>query len=153
MKDKVKFIKEFDSKPFMELIAQCEDSRWVSGGNSIDKEMLFLRDNSISQEMKKLIEDNLKDLHENYSYQYHIHKLGGGKELYPHIDNASNLDKLHLYHFVLKTNKKAIFISDGEKFHFEKNKLYEVNNYDYLHSVENNGKSDRIHILIELLSD
>lgn len=68
----------------------------------------------------------------------------------PHTDGNKTGSIPHKIHIPILTNEDSFFYVDGEKFHLEEGKAYEVNN-SAKHSVVNNGTTGRIHLIFEYL--
>lgn len=77
-------------------------------------------------------------------------KLPPGKKITPHTDGPQHESRPHKIHVPLVTNPNAKFLLPPHIYHFEKGMAYEVNN-GRLHGVANNGSTDRIHLIFELL--
>lgn len=78
-----------------------------------------------------------------------IANLRPNKIIPEHIDVAQSFTYSHRLHIPLVTNKDAIFTVGGESMNMEVGNCYEVNNKQ-LHSVVNNGDTDRIHLLFDI---
>lgn len=72
-----------------------------------------------------------------------------GKQIPEHTDAAQSFTFSHRLHIPLVTNKDAVITVNGEDINMEVGTCYEVNN-KLLHSVINNGNSDRIHLLFDI---
>ena len=79
-----------------------------------------------------------------------ITKLKPGGKIYPHKDEGEAADLYDRYHLVLQGDEGNTFIVNGEKRVMLEGELWWVNNHD-LHSVENRGKVDRIHMIVDVL--
>ena len=77
-----------------------------------------------------------------------VMKLMAGKKIGTHIDNFVD-PKVLRYHIPLVTNKDVQFIIENENKNLEAGYLYWIN-CRKLHSVRNNGKKDRIHIVFDI---
>lgn len=75
--------------------------------------------------------------------------LPAGCVVAPHVDGPP-LDRIHRCHLPLKTNAETLFTIGEEDFHLEFGVVYEINN-QLMHSVHNNGKTSRIHLLVDVL--
>ncbi len=65
-----------------------------------------------------------------------------------HVDGAPAAQFPHKLHIPIVTNSKTFFCFDKQRFNFKTGGVYEVNNNIY-HWAENNGESDRIHLIFE----
>lgn len=78
-------------------------------------------------------------------------KLAPGGMISPHIDGIPPKVGGHKIHLVLKTNPECYFYILPDRYHLEENNAYEINNAA-MHSVLNNGNSERIHLIFEYLN-
>jgi len=76
-------------------------------------------------------------------------KLKKGGCIIEHVDVSKTFSVSHRLHIPLVTNKDAIMTIGGEEKNMKVGTCYEVNN-KLLHSVVNNGDSDRIHLLFDV---
>lgn len=67
----------------------------------------------------------------------------------PHIDKGKSLENTLRYHLPIITNDKVTFTVGGEAKNLKESLLWEIKNTDKIHSVENNGDTDRIHFIID----
>jgi hypothetical protein len=65
-----------------------------------------------------------------------------------HKDYGDSLENDPRIHLVIQTNDDVVFTVDGEKKNMKVGELWEINNTKY-HSVENNGNTDRVHMIID----
>jgi hypothetical protein len=80
--------------------------------------------------------------------QVFLSNVLSGQRLPPHTDG--NDDKCEQrVHVPLKTNPGCRFTCDGEQFHMEVGKAYEINPTLW-HGVENFGSSERIHLMFNV---
>ncbi len=78
-------------------------------------------------------------------------KLPAGAFIPPHVDGDTRGHVPHKIHVPLRTNSRAFFFLEGQRFHFEVGRAYEVNN-GRMHSVVNGGDTDRVHLIFEYLN-
>ena len=76
-------------------------------------------------------------------------KLKVGGVITPHEDHGSLL-LTHRVHFVIQTNDQCKFTIGDKDFFFEEGLCFELNNAK-THSVTNNGDSERIHLICDVL--
>jgi len=67
-----------------------------------------------------------------------------------HIDKGEFLQSTRKVHIPITTNDGCYFIVDGKQQHFKESELWEINNTGKYHSVQNEGDSDRIHLVIDI---
>jgi hypothetical protein len=68
-----------------------------------------------------------------------------------HYDNGDYFYKRNRIHIPIVTNQYCFFEIDGEIKTMKEGEMWEINNNEKYHSVENNGNEDRIHLLIDFL--
>ncbi len=68
-----------------------------------------------------------------------------------HYDVGEYFGIRNRIHIPIITNKDCIFQIDGELKNMKEGEIWEINNNEKKHSVENNGTEDRIHLLIDFL--
>ena len=66
----------------------------------------------------------------------------------PHYDYGDSLEKDNRVHLPLQTSEKVIFKVGDEEKNMKVGEVWEINNKK-IHSVENNGNIDRIHLIID----
>lgn len=72
------------------------------------------------------------------------------REIGKHVDSGSeHFFKTNRIHIPIETNDKCLFTVSDETIHMEKGTMWEINNSTKIHSVENGGETDRIHLLID----
>lgn len=67
----------------------------------------------------------------------------------PHVDSNPSSLVPHKVHVPLISNTSVIFVIDGKRYHLPVGRAYEINNL-LVHSVENAGDSDRVHLIFEI---
>jgi hypothetical protein len=75
-----------------------------------------------------------------------IHRLRPDQEITLHSDPTNSRENTHVVHLVVSTNNKVIFNLDGEDREFKTGHIYEIDNTKP-HYVQNNGDTDRIHLM------
>jgi aspartyl/asparaginyl beta-hydroxylase (cupin superfamily) len=68
-----------------------------------------------------------------------------------HFDSGEYFLKRNRIHIPIITNKQCFFKIDGQIKNMKEGEIWEINNNEKEHSVENNGNKDRIHLLIDFL--
>jgi hypothetical protein len=76
-------------------------------------------------------------------------KLLAGGVINKHVDGGDTLTLVHRVHVPIVTNEDTLFTCGGETINMKEGYAYEVNNQRE-HAVVNNGKTDRVHLLIDL---
>ncbi len=77
-------------------------------------------------------------------------RLPGNKIVHRHSDEGDYLGLVHRHHIAIQTNEDAIFSIDGEEKHMKAGDCWEINNAK-THGVANNGTTDRIHLLFDIM--
>ena len=76
-----------------------------------------------------------------------ITKLKSNLIISPHIDKGNSLKDCKRTHIPIKTHPNCIFTIGGETKHLKEGEIWEINNFQKEHSVENNSNEDRIHMI------
>jgi hypothetical protein len=77
-------------------------------------------------------------------------RLPVNKVVYPHRDEGDYLGLVHRHHIAIQTNEDAIFSVDKEEKHMKPGDCWEINNAK-THGVANNGTTNRIHLLFDIM--
>lgn len=75
--------------------------------------------------------------------------LPSGKSIPPHVDEARSLSLCRRIHIPIQTNEKCFFTVGGDKRNLKLGEIWEINNDKQMHSVDNLGEFDRIHLIID----
>lgn len=75
--------------------------------------------------------------------------LPAGKVVARHIDKGEGFKKYHRVHIPIWTNENCFFEVDQEVIQMQAGEIWEINNSEKAHSVQNNGITDRIHLLVD----
>ena len=76
--------------------------------------------------------------------------LPKSKKILPHIDAGNeHFFKTKRIHIPITTNDMCNFIVGDETIQMKQGEIWEINNAYKLHSVNNDGDTDRIHLLID----
>jgi len=109
------------------------------------------------EEWKDLLYPIMEKIVEPYGYENGFYpramlaKIPPGGFIRPHIDGIPPKVGGHKIHLVLETNADCYFYVVPERFHFAEGEAYEINNAA-MHSVINNGTTNRIHFIFEYLN-
>lgn len=77
-------------------------------------------------------------------------KMPAHKSVGEHRDAMDYLGAVRRHHIAIKTNENVVFFVNKERKNMKVGECWEINN-NLLHSVENNGDSERIHLMIDIL--
>lgn len=78
-------------------------------------------------------------------------KLNAKSEISKHIDNGIGLEKSKRHHIPIITNSKVLFTVDVETIHMKQGEIWHIDNSNKYHSVLNNSKKDRVHLIVDWL--
>ena len=78
-------------------------------------------------------------------------KLKANCEISKHIDSGIGLEKTKRHHIPIITNKKVLFTVDDETLHMKQGEIWYINNSNKYHSVLNESKIDRVHLIVDWL--
>jgi hypothetical protein len=77
--------------------------------------------------------------------------LPSGHHVLPHRDTGSEFTVKRRMHLPILTNDHVVFTVDQEAINMKAGEIWEVNNSTYVHSVDNNGTTDRVHFLFDMV--
>ena len=123
------------------------DIEWISE-NDFKTESFFS-----NKKLDNLCLEIVKDLEKKFdgkAGQVLFINLPSTKEIYPHIDKGEYLEKVCRFHIPIFTNRFVSFKINNEVKKMAEGECWEINNMK-THSVENFGKTDRIHLLIDIM--
>jgi hypothetical protein len=123
------------------------DIEWASE-NDFKPESFFS-----NKKLDSLCLEIVKDLEKRFdgkAGQVLFINLPSTKEIYPHIDKGEYLEKACRFHIPIFTNRFVSFKINNEVKKMAEGECWEINNMK-AHSVENFGKTDRIHLLIDIM--
>jgi len=66
-----------------------------------------------------------------------------------HVDKGESLDRCIRCHIPIITNKNVLFKIEGEIKNLKEGEIWEINNTKKIHSVQNAGKTDRVHLIVD----
>jgi len=105
-------------------------------------------------------EQLFKTLNPTFEYLKQIHngeigrsmfvKLPARKTIDKHFDSGEYLILAKRHHIPIITNSKVWFNINGVKKHLKKGEIWEIDNTKE-HEVQNLGKKDRIHLIIDII--
>jgi len=107
-------------------------------------------DQSDMIELLAPIVSKLESLHEGKVGKCIFIKLPAHKNVGEHTDKRDYLGAVRRHHVAITTNENVLFFVNKESKNMKVGDCWEINN-SQLHSVENNGDTERIHLLIDIL--
>ena len=111
-------------------------------------------DRPLWAEWRALLEPVLAQATRPYGYaraaypRVMLARMAPGGVIKPHRDANPAAKWPHKIHVPIRTNDKVVFFVDGTGYRMPEGEAFEVNNMG-VHAVENNGDSDRIHLIFE----
>lgn len=91
----------------------------------------------------------VKELGNGYLQSAILINLPAGKEVKRHVDKGEGFRKNRRIHIPILTNENCFFEVDNEVINMKEGEIWEINNSEKAHSVQNHGSTDRIHLLID----
>lgn len=81
-------------------------------------------------------------------------KLTAGTSIPPHVDTVGfSLVLCRRIHIPIQTNDECIFTVSNEKRNLKVGEVWEINNDKQTHSVDNFGKTDRVHLMVDWVEE
>ncbi len=147
---KTKWIPHFNADGYdgewnsIALYAQDGDESNISADPNVSSTLKETPILNNSKYLKKVIEQIKCPL-----LSVRLLRLGKGAFIKPHRDyNLGYENNNFRIHIPIITNQQVSFILDGIKLNMEEGQCW-YTNVNYIHSVSNNGESDRIHLVID----
>lgn len=103
-------------------------------------------------ELKK-IETHIREIldEDGYIFRAIFVNLPKHKSIPPHKDTGESLVVPRRIHIPIQTNINCFFTVGDIKKNLKEGEIWEIDNAGKLHSVENNGDEDRIHLIVDFL--
>lgn len=107
-------------------------------------------DSELWQSLKPIVE-YLESYHKGRAVRVFLADLPPGATIAPHMDGGDELVNLvNRNSMAIVTNPDVEYLIDGIRHRFDPGECYEINNL-MLHEVRNNGSTQRIHLLVDVL--
>jgi quercetin dioxygenase-like cupin family protein len=104
------------------------------------------------EEILKLEKYLLESINEDgYIFRAILVNLPAGKSIPPHKDSGTSLIVPRRIHIAVDTNEDCFFTVGKITKNMKEGEIWEINNDKRRHSVENNGATDRIHLIVDFL--
>jgi hypothetical protein len=97
----------------------------------------------LKEHLSKIIDED------GFIFRAMLVNLPAGKSVKPHIDMGKSFMVPRRIHMPIKTNTDCLFTVGDQTKHIKVGELWEINNNGIMHSVENNGTTDRIHLIVD----
>jgi hypothetical protein len=104
-------------------------------------------------EPMNLVLDEIKELIEIKDWAASLILLPAGKQVYKHRDTYPCPSNLHRIHLPVMTNDHCFFSCGKIRTNMKIDNLYEVRNLNFKHKVNNQGDTDRIHLVVDVIGD
>jgi aspartyl/asparaginyl beta-hydroxylase (cupin superfamily) len=65
------------------------------------------------------------------------------------MDSGYSLESCNRIHIPIITNNEVYFTVGGERKNLKDGEMWQINNNNKMHSVENNSNQDRIHLITD----
>jgi hypothetical protein len=75
--------------------------------------------------------------------------LPSGKSIPSHVDSGPSLVYCRRIHIPIQTNEKCFFTVGDDKKNLKLGEIWEINNDKKMHSVDNFGDDDRVHLIVD----
>lgn len=92
-----------------------------------------------------------KNLGKVNTRQAMLAKLNAGTVIPRHMDKGPLTAKTHRIHIPVLTNDGCVFSVGDESMNLKPGQIWVIDNVNRYHSVENNGISDRVHLIIDAI--
>jgi quercetin dioxygenase-like cupin family protein len=108
--------------------------------------------NKFKDELKK-IENHIREIldEDGYIFRALLVNLPKKKSIPKHKDTGESLVVPRRIHIPIQTNENCFFTVGEIKKNLKEGEIWEIDNAGQLHSVENNGDEDRIHLIVDFL--
>ena len=96
---------------------------------------------------------HIKSIEEQLSFKVNraiLVKLPAGNSVDRHKDTGEFLNRNSRVHLPLVTNELCKFVVEEEEMIMPEGEFWEINNTGKYHSVHNDGKTDRIHLIVDI---
>jgi hypothetical protein len=120
---------------------------WIFG----DPYQLSIKSNNhnLISELEPIIK-TLELIHNGKVGKTLLIKLPPTKDVHKHTDKGDYLGIIRRHHIPIITNENVKFYVGDEFKQMREGECWEINN-SLMHSVENNGKTDRVHLMFDIL--
>jgi len=114
----------------------------------------YLNEYKIFEKEFKTIKKNLTKIYgKGFIIRAILVMLKSNSKIDRHIDGGKSLSICHRVHVPIITHKNVLFEIDGEIKNLKEGEMWEINNSEKFHSVENNSSINRIHLIIDWIND
>lgn len=117
----------------------------------IDSGILHEKHQQFSQYIDKAVMGVVEKIGEVSVKQAMLTRLKAGTIIPRHRDRGPLTAKTHRIHVPVITNHSCMFNVGEESINLEAGQIWIIDNVNRYHSVENNGKNDRIHLIVDAI--
>lgn len=93
---------------------------------------------------------SLESIHDGKVGKCVFIKMPAHKSVGEHRDSMDYLGAVRRHHIAITTNDNVLFFVNKESKNMKVGECWEINN-NLLHSVQNNGDSERIHLMVDII--
>lgn len=97
----------------------------------------------IETHLKKIIDED------GYVFRAILVNLPAGNKVHPHIDKGKSFRVPRRIHLPIQTNPNCFFTVGDVTKNLKLGELWEINNNGIMHSVSNEGETDRVHLILD----
>ena len=102
--------------------------------------------------------DEIKQIFENFYGKGYIIRallilLKSNSKIPKHMDSGKSLSICHRVHIPIITNKNVLFEIDNEIKNLKEGEMWEINNSEKDHSVINDSNLDRVHLIVDWITE
>lgn len=97
----------------------------------------------IEKHLQKILDE------EGFVFRAILVNLPAGNKVHPHIDKGKSFQIPRRIHLAIKTNQHCYFTVGDTTKNLKQGELWEINNNGIMHSVSNDGDTDRIHLILD----
>lgn len=105
---------------------------------------------SVMIDLVSPIVKSLESIHDGKVGKCVFIKMPAHKSVGEHTDKRDYLGAVRRHHIAITTNESVLFFVNKEAKNMKVGECWEINN-NLLHSVENNGDTERIHLMVDIL--
>jgi hypothetical protein len=120
---------------------------WALGDNY---DLKVNENQSVMIDLVSPIVKSLESIHDGKVGKCVFIKMPAHKSVGEHTDKMDYLGAVRRHHIAITTNDDVLFFVNKESKNMKVGECWEINN-NLLHSVENNGDSERIHLMVDIL--
>lgn len=96
--------------------------------------------------------NKLEEIHEGRVGKVLFIDLPPIKDVLPHTDKRDYLNMARRHHIPIITNDNVNFYVNGESINMKEGECWEINN-SLMHSVDNQGTTNRVHLMIDIMPE